>query len=189
VIYPPVVVKGSTDVIVLEDHVEAFGDRYIIRATVVGAYTSLVGYGGSSVSGNITAGAAAIDYRGYKIILLGFASTSGAVSYESDDVLVSLDAAGGYVLYKKVGLAVYYRHIEATADGLVHIWIPARSMPSYRAPAEAHVVVDPERGVYIINGAEYVFDILTPPGKQSGVLIAWAVFADRSGTYAFKINP
>lgn len=189
VIYPPVVVAGGTDVIVLEDHVETSGDRYVIRAAVVGAYTSLVGYGGSSVSGNITAGAAAIDYMGYKIILLGFASTNRAVSYESDDVLVSLDESGGYVLYKKAGLAVYYMHIEATANGVVHIWIPARSMPSYRAPAKAHVVVDPERGVYIINDAEYVFDILTPPEKRSGVLIAWAVFADRSGIYTFRINP
>jgi hypothetical protein len=149
-----------------------------------------VGYGGSSVEGNITAGAAAIDYAGYKIMLIGFASTKGVVSYDSDDVYVSLDTSGGYVLYKRVGLAVYYRHIEATANGgPVHIWLPATSLPSYRAPARAHVVVDPSRGVYIINGVEYMFDILQPPRKQKGVLIAWAVYADRSGTYVFKINP
>jgi len=190
VIYPPINVDNGVDVIVLEDHVTVSGGMYRITANVVGFYTSIVAYGGSSAEGNITAGVAAINYAGYKVVLLGFASTRNSIFYNSSAVLVNLNLDGGYVIYKSLSLAVYYRRIS-TYVGLntVNIWIPAQSLPSTLAPAEVHVVVNPVRGTYIIGGAEYVFSLLTPPPKQRGVLLTWAVAADRSGTYSLRINP
>jgi hypothetical protein len=103
---------------------------------------------------------------------------------------VRLNTGGGYVLYTPISMAVYYRHLQYNISGtVVHVWVPARTLPTTLASASVHVVIDAEYGVYYVNNVAYGLEAGTPPQKHRGVLRAWFVTTDRSGRYVFTINP
>jgi len=190
VLYPNAPIANGFDLILVEDHVTVSGGQYSVVASAVGSYRSVVAYGGSSVSGNITYGAAVIKYGGYEIPVVGFASTNATLTQDFPGIQVRLDANGGYVLYTPISMAVYYRHYQYNVSNtIVHVWVPARTQPTTLASASVHVVVDPQYGVYYINGAAYALDVGTPPRQYKGLLRSWLVYTGQSGKYVFTINP
>jgi hypothetical protein len=190
VLYPSGGIANGFDLIVVEDHVSVNDGQYSIVTSVVGAFRSVVGYGGSSVSGNITNGVAVIRYGGYDIPVVAFASTNSTIVQDFPGIQVRLNTGGGYVLYTPVSMAVYYRHLQFNVSGtVVHVWVPARSLPTTLTSASVHVTVDPEFGVYYINNVAYGLERGTPPQKHRGVLRAWLVYTTQSGRYTFTINP
>jgi len=190
VLYPNAGIANGFNLILVEDHVTVSGGQYSVVATAVGSYRSVVAYGGSSVTGNITYGTAVIKYGGYEIPVVGFASTNATLVQDFPGIQVRLDANGGYVLYTPISMAVYYRHYQFNVSNtIVHVWVPAKTQPTTLASASIHVVVDPQYGVYYVNGAAYALDIGTPPKQYTGVLRSWIVYATQGGTYAFTINP
>jgi len=190
-LYPNAPVANGFDLILVEDHVTVSGGQYSVVASVVGSYRSVVAYGGSSVSGNITYGAAVIKYGGYEIPVVGFASTNSTLVQDFPGIQVRLDANGGYVLYTPISMAVYYRHYQFNVSNtIVHVWVPAKTQPTTLASgASIHVVIDAQHGVYYINGAAYALDVGTPPRQYKGLLRSWLVYSGQSGKYVFTINP
>jgi len=189
VLYPREIVNGY-DLIVIEDHVSVDNGRYSIVASAAGAYKSLVAYGGSSVSGNITNGVALIKYGGYEIPVVAFASTNSTVVQDFPGIEVRLDASGGFVHYKPVSMAIYYRHASFNVSNtVVHVWVPAKTLPTKLASVSVHVTIDPEYGTYHVNGVAYGLEYGTPPQKFKGVLRSWLVYTKNSGRYVFTINP
>lgn len=190
VLYPNAGIVNGFDLILVEDHVSVSGGQYSIVASAVGLYRSVVSYGGSTVSGNITYGVAVIKYGGYEIPVVGFASTNATIVQDFPGIQVRLGAAGGYVLYIPIRMAVYYRHLQYNISGTpVHVWVPARTLPTTLASASLHVTVDPEYGTYYINGVAYGLEIGTPPRQYRGVLRSWIVYTASGGRYVFTINP
>jgi hypothetical protein len=156
----------------------------------VGSFRSLVAYGGSSVSGNITNGIAVIKYGGYEIPVVAFASTNSTLVQDFPGVQVRLDKNGGYVVYTPVSMAIYYRHVQYNVSGtVVHVWVPTKTLPTKLADASVHVTIDPEFGVYYLNNVAYWLEIGTPPQKLKGILRSWLVYTTESGRYTFTINP
>jgi hypothetical protein len=189
-LYPNGGIVNGYDLILVEDHVTDSGGQYSIVASAVGSFRSLVAYGGSSVSGNITYGTAYITYGYYKIPVLGFASTNSTLTQDFPGIQVRLDTNGGYVLYTPISMAVYYRHYQYNVSStVVHVWVPARTLPTTLTSASVHVTIDSEHGVYYINGVAYGLELGTPPRKYNGVLRSWVVYTDVSGRYQFTINP
>jgi hypothetical protein len=189
VLYPSDVVNGY-DLIVVEDHVTVAGGQYSIVASAAGAYKSLVAYGGSSVSGNITNGVALIKYGGYEIPVVAFASTNSTINQDFPGIEVRLGASGGFVHYKPISMAIYYRSASFNVSGTtVYVWVPAKTLPTTLASVSAHVTVDPEYGTYYVNGVAYGLEYGTPPQKHRGVLRSWLVYTKDSGKYVFTINP
>jgi len=190
VLYPNTGVVNGFDLILVEDHVSVTDGQYSIVASAVGSFRSLVAYGGSSVSGNITNGVAVIKYGGYEIPVIGFASTNSTLVQDFPGIQVRLDVSGGYVLYTPISMAVYYRHYQYNVSNtVVHVWVPTKTQPTTLASASVHVVVDPEYGTYYINGVAYGLDIGTPPRQYRGVLRSWLVYTTAGGKYVFTINP
>jgi len=191
VLYPNAGIVNGYNLILVEDHVTVSGGQYSVVASAVGSYRSVVAYGGSSVTGNITYGTAVIKYGGYEIPVIGFASTNSTLVQDFPGIQVRLDANGGYVLYTPISMAVYYRHYQFNVSNtIVHVWVPAKTQPSTLASgASIHVVIDPQYGVYYINGAAYALDVGTPPRQSTGVLRSWLVYTSQGGKYAFTINP
>lgn len=189
-LYPTKGIVKGYDLIIVEDHVNVDNERYSLIVTTTGSFRSLVAYGGSSVKGNITNGAAIIKYGGYDIPVLAFASTNSTVIQDFPSIQIRLDKNGGYVLYKPVSLAVYYRYIQFNISGtVVHVWMPAKTLPTNLANASAHVTIDPEFGVYYLNNVAYNLELGTPPRKLRGILRAWLVYTKESGKYVITINP
>jgi len=189
VLYPGDIVNGF-DLIVVEDHVFVDNGKYSIVASAVGAYRSLVAYGGSSVSGNITNGVGVINYGGYTIPVVGFASTNSTIIQDFPGIEVRLGDSGGYVYYKPINMAIYYRYSRFNVSNtVIHVWVPAKTLPPKLSSASVHVTIDPEYGVYYVNGVAYGLDIGTPPRKHKGVLRSWVVYTTESGRYVFTINP
>jgi hypothetical protein len=189
-LYPNAPIPNGYDLILVEDHVSVSGGQYQITTSAVGYYKSIVGYGGSTVSGNITNGIALIKYGGYDIPVLGFASTNSTLVKDFPGIQVRLNTDGGYVLYVPVNMAIYYRHMQFNISGtLVNVWVPARTLPTTLTSASAHVTVDPQYGVYYVNGVAYGLEWGTPPQKHRGVLRGWLVYTSNSGRYSFTINP
>jgi len=165
------------------------GAQYTIVANTVGTYRSVVAYGGTT-SGNITSGVAVIKYGGYEVPIVGIASTNATLVQDFPGMQVRLDENGGYVLYTPISMAVYYRHYRYNiSNTIVHVWVPAKTQPTSLASASAHVVVDPEYGVYYINGVAYALDVGTPPRQYKGVLRSWLVYTTQSGRYVITVNP
>jgi hypothetical protein len=190
VLYPNAGVVNGFDLILVEDHVTVSDGQYSIVASAVGSFRSLVAYGGSSVSGNITNGVAVIKYGGYEIPVVGFASTNSTLTQDFPGIQVRLDANGGYVLYTPISMAVYYRHYQYNVSNtVVHVWVPAKTQPTTLASASLHVVVDPQYGTYYINGVAYGLDVGTPPRQYRGILRSWLVYTTAGGKYVFTINP
>lgn len=190
VLYPNADVVNGFDLILVEDHVTVSDGQYSLVASAVGSFRSLVAYGGSSVSGNITNGVAVIKYGGYEIPVVGFASTNSTLTQDFPGIQVRLDVNGGYVLYTPISMAVYYRHYQYNVSStVVHVWVPAKTQPTTLASASLHVVVDPEYGTYYVNGVAYGLDIGTPPRQYRGILRSWLVYTTAGGTYVFTINP
>jgi hypothetical protein len=190
VLYPNGDIVNGYDLILVEDHVSVADGQYHIVASAIGAFKSLVAYGGSTVSGNITNGVGIIKYGGYIIPVIGFASTNSNITQDFPGIKVRLDTNGGYVLYTPVSMAVYYMHLQYNiSNTVVHVWVPARTMPTTLASASVHVTIDPEHGVYYINGVAYGLELGTPPRKYNGILRSWVVYTDVSGRYQFTINP
>jgi hypothetical protein len=190
VLYPNANIANGYDLIVVEDHVSVSGGQYSIVASAVGAFRSLVAYGGSTVSGNITNGVAIIKYGGYEIPVVGFASTNSNLTQDFPGIQVRLRVDGGYVLYTPISMAIYYRHYQFNVSNtVVHVWVPAKTQPTTLASASVHVVVDPEYGTYYINGVAYSLDTGTPPRQYRGVLRSWLVYTTSGGKYTFTINP
>ncbi len=190
VLYPSGDLVNGFDLIVVEDHVETTNGQYIVVTTAVGSYSSLVAYGGSSATGNITFGTAVIKYGGYVIPVLAFASTNSTVAQDFPGIRVRLDENGGYVLYTPVSMAIYYRHLQYNISGrVVHVWVPAKSLPSRLADASVHVTIDPEFGIYYLNNVAYRLELGTPPRKYRGILRSWIVYTSESGRYTLTINP
>jgi hypothetical protein len=190
VLYPNADVVNGFDLILVEDHVTVSDGQYSIVASAVGSFRSLVAYGGSSVSGNITNGVAVIKYGGYEIPVVGFASTNSTLTQDFPGIQVRLDVNGGYVLYTPISMAVYYRHYQYNVSStVVHVWVPAKTQPTTLASASLHVVVDPEYGTYYVNGVAYGLDIDTPPRQYRGILRSWLVYTTAGGRYVFTINP
>jgi hypothetical protein len=189
VLYPTSDLPGGYDLIVLEDHVEVRDGTYVVVAKAYGTYKSLVGYGGASVSGNITHGQAAIRYSDYIIPLAAFASTNDRISQDYPGMEIRLDSQGGYVAYPNISLVIYYRAYTFNISGtIVYVWLPSSTgsiIPDY----DKHVYVDQVYGVYYINGVPYPLEIIPPRKPYKGILRAWLVAADKSGTYVFRINP
>jgi hypothetical protein len=190
VLYPNADVVNGFDLILVEDHVTVSDGQYSLVASAVGSFRSLVAYGGSSVSGNITNGVAVIKYGGYEIPVVGFASTNSTLTQDFPGIQVRLDVNGGYVLYTPISMAVYYRHYQYNVSStVVHVWVPAKTQPTTLASASLHVVVDPEYGTYYVNGVAYGLDIGTPPRQYRGILRSWLVYTTAGGKYVFTINP
>jgi len=190
VLYPNGGIANGYDLILVEDHVTVSDGQYSIVASAVGSFRSLVAYGGSSVSGNITNGVAVIKYGGYEIPVVGFASTNSTLVQDFPGIQVRLDVNGGYVLYTPISMAVYYRHYQYNVSStVVHVWVPARSLPTTLTSASVHVTIDSQYGVYYINGVAYGLEYGTPPQKFRGVLRSWLVYTTTSGKYVFTINP
>jgi hypothetical protein len=176
--------------ILVEDHVTVSSGQYQITASAVGYYKSLVAYGGSTVSGNISSGVAIIKYGGYDIPVLGFASTNSTITQDFPGIQLRLNTDGGYVLYTPVSMAVYYRRFQFNVSGtVVYVWVPARTLPTTLTSASVHVTVDPQYGVYYINNVAYPLETGTPPQKLGGILRSWLVYTKESGRYVFTINP
>jgi hypothetical protein len=189
-LYPTRDVVNGYDLIVIEDHVHVENGKYSLVTSAVGSFRSLVAYGGSTVTGNITHGAAVIRYGGYEIPVVAFASTNSTIVQDFPGIQVRLDENGGYVFYKPISMAVYYRHSQFNISGTaVHVWVPTKTLPTRLADASVHVAIDPEFGVYYINNVAYSLELGTPPQKLKGVLRAWLVYTTASGRYAFTINP
>jgi hypothetical protein len=189
-LYPTRDIVNGYDLIVIEDHVHVENGRYSLVASAAGSFRSLVAYGGSTVRGNITNGAAVIKYGGYDIPVVAFASTNSTIVQDFPGIQVRLDKNGGYVLYKPVSLAIYYRYAQFNISGTaVHVWVPAKTLPTKLADASVHVTIDPEFGVYYINNVAYNLELGTPPQRLKGILRAWLVYTTESGRYVFTINP
>jgi hypothetical protein len=190
VLYPTREIVNGYDLIVIEDHVHVENGQYVLVTSAVGSFRSLVAYGGSTVSGNITNGIAVIRYGGYEIPVVAFASTNSTIIQDFPGIQVRLDANGGYVFYKPVGMAVYYKyHRFNISNTVVHVWVPAKTLPTRLADALVHVTIDPEFGVYYLNNVAYNLEIGTPPQKLRGILRSWLVYTTQSGRYVFTINP
>jgi hypothetical protein len=190
VLYPNAALANGFDLILVEDHVDVNNGQYSIVASAVGSYRSIVAYGGSSVSGNITNGIAVIKYGGYEIPVVGFASTNSSIVQDFPGIQVRLSTSGGYVLYTPLSMAIYYRHLQYNiSNTVVHVWVPSKTQPATLASASLHVVIDPEYGTYYINGVAYGLDMDTPPKQYKGVLRSWLVYTTAGGSYVFTINP
>jgi hypothetical protein len=190
VLYPNGDIVNGYDLILVEDHVSVANGQYHIVASAIGAFKSLVAYGGSTVSGNITNGVGIIKYGGYIIPVIGFASTNSNITQDFPGIKVRLDTNGGYVLYTPISMAVYYRHYQYNVSStVVHVWVPAKTQPTTLASASLHVVVDPQYGTYYINGVAYGLDVGTPPRQYRGILRSWLVYTTAGGKYVFTINP
>jgi hypothetical protein len=190
VLYPTGGIVNGFDLIAVEDHVSVNDGKYSIVTSVVGSYRSLVAYGGSSVSGNITNGVALIRYGGYEIPVLAFASTNSTIIQDFPGIEVRLDTNGGYVHYKPISMAIYYRYSRFNVSNtVVHLWVPTKTLPTRLASVSVHVTIDPEFGVYYVNGVAYGLEYGTPPQRHRGILRAWLVYTDKSGRYVFTINP
>jgi hypothetical protein len=190
VLYPNGDIANGYNLILVEDHVSVTDGQYSIVASAIGAFKSLVAYGGSTVSGNITNGVGLIKYGGYIIPVIGFASTNSTIIQDFPGIKVRLDTNGGYVLYTPVSMAIYYTHLQYNiSNTVVHVWVPTRTLPTTLTSASVHVTIDPEHGVYYINGVAYGLEFGTPPRKYNGILRSWVVYADADGRYQFTINP
>jgi hypothetical protein len=190
VLYPTRDLANGYDLIVIEDHVHVENGKYSLVTAAVGSFRSLVAYGGSSVSGNITRGIAVIRYGGYEIPIVAFASTNSTITQDFPGIQVRLSQDGGFVLYKPVSMAIYYRyHRFNVSNTVVHVWVPAKTLPTRLADVTVHVTIDPEFGVYYINHVAYNLELGTPPQKLRGILRSWLVYTQESGRYVFTINP
>jgi hypothetical protein len=190
VLYPTREIVNGFDLIVIEDHVHVENGQYSLVTSAVGSFRSLVAYGGSTVSGNITSGVAVIRYGGYEIPIVAFASTNSTVVQDFPGIQVRLSADGGYVLYTPISMAVYYRyHRFNVSNTVVHVWVPSKTLPTRLADASVHVTIDAEFGVYYINNVAYNLELGTPPQKLRGILRSWLVYTQESGRYVFTINP
>jgi hypothetical protein len=190
VLYPTRDLVNGYDLIVIEDHVHVENGQYTLVTSAAGSFRSLVAYGGSTVSGNITNGIAVIRYGGYEIPILAFASTNSTITQDFPSIEARLDTSGGYVLYKPVSMAIYYRyHRFNVSNTVVHVWVPAKTLPTRLADASVHVTIDPEFGVYYLNNVAYNLELGTPPQKLRGILRSWLVYTKESGRYVFTINP
>ena len=161
-------------------------------ARLATTFRSLVAYGGSSVTGNITFGSAYIIHGYYKIPVVGFASTNRTITQDFPGMRIRLTETGGYVVYTPVSMAVYYqRYTFNISNTVVYVWVPAKSRPStLTTEATQHVYIDPETSFYYINGVPYRLVIDAPPRRtHTGVLRSWVLTANRYGTYVFQINP
>jgi hypothetical protein len=192
VLYPNGDLVYGFNAIFIEDHVEAEGDHYRVTSRLVSVFRSLVAYGGSGVTGNITYGSAYIIYGYYKIPVVGFASTNSIVIQDFPGMKVRLMVDGGYVVYTPVSMAVYYRRYTFDIGSTtVYVWVPAKSLPSVlTTEASQHVYIDPETAFYYVNGAPYRLIIDAPPTRTHvGVLRSWVLYANRYSSYMFQINP
>ena len=192
VLYPTSGIYNGFNVIFIEDHVDVEDGRYVVRSGLSGTFRSLVAYGGSSVTGNITYGVAYITFGYYKIPVVGFASTNATITQDFPGMKVRLTADGGYVVYTPVSMAVYYRRYTFDIGGTtVYVWVPAKSLPSVlTTEASQHIYIDPEAAFYYVNGAPYRLTIDVPPTRTHvGVLRSWVLYANRYGAYVFQINP
>jgi len=168
------------------------GGQFRIVARLGTSFTSLVAYGGSGVTGNITYGTAYIVSNYYKIPIIGFASTNATVTQDFPGMKVRLTVDGGYVVYTPVSMAVYYQRYTFDIGGTtVYVWVPAKSLPSVlTTDASQHVYIDPEAAFYYVNGMPYRLSIDAPPTRTYvGVLRSWVLYANRYGAYVFQINP
>ena len=191
-LYPNDDVKNGFNVIFIEDHVAVEGDHFKVVARLSGSFRSLVAYGGSSVTGNITYGSAYIKYNYYTIPIIGFASTNATITQDFPGIQVRLREDGGYVIYTPVSMAIYYqRYVFNLSNTVVYVWVPARTLPGVLSTeATMHVYIDPENCFYYVNGQPYRLSIDAPPRRlYRGVLRSWVIYADRYGTYVFQVNP
>jgi len=192
VLYPNGDVVNGFNVIFLEDHVDIEGDHYKVVSRLANTFRSLVAYGGSSVTGNITYGSAYIQFNYYKIPVIGFASTNDTITQDFPGMKVRLTASGGYVVYTPVSMAVYYRRYTFNfSNTVVYVWVPAKSLPNdLSTDATQHVYIDPEAAFYYVNGVPYRLLIDAAPRRlYKGVLRSWVIYSDRYGTYIFQVNP
>jgi len=191
-LYPDSDLVNGFNVIFIEDHVQTDGNQFKIVARLGTSFVSLVAYGGSGVTGNITYGTAYIVTNYYKIPIIGFASTNSMITQDFPGMKVRLTADGGYVVYTPVSMAIYYRRYAFNISGTtVYVWVPAKSLPStLTTEATQHVTIDPETGFYYVNGQPYRLTIDAPPTRiYKGVLRSWVLTANRYGVYVFQINP
>ncbi len=192
-LYPNRDIANGYNVIFLEDHVEEVSPgTYKIVARLGTTFRSLVAYGGSSVTGNISYGTAYIETQYYRIPVLAFASTNSTIVQDFPGIMLRLTEDGGYVIYTPVSMAIYYRRYEFDVGGTkVYVWVPAKQLPAKLATGVTqHVYIDPETCLYYVNGQPYRLIIDAPPRRAyKGVLRSWIVHANRYGTYVFQINP
>jgi hypothetical protein len=192
VLYPTSGIVNGYNVIFLEDHVNEEAGRYVVRASMGTSFRSLVAYGGSSVTGNITFGSAYITYGYYRIPVVGFASTNSTITQDFPGMKVRLTTVGGCVIYTPVNMAVYYRRYTFNIGSTtVYVWVPAKDLPSSLcSEATQHVYIDPETAFYYVNGAPYRLLIDAPPNRiHNGVLRSWVIYSNRYGAYVFQVNP
>ena len=191
-LYPTSGLVNGYNVIFLEDHVNEVGGRYVVSAGLGSTFRSLVAYGGSSVTGNITFGSAYITHGYYRIPVVAFASTNSTITQDFPGMQVRLRADGGCVIYTPVSMAVYYRrHTFNIGSDVVYVWVPARNLPgTLCSGATQHVYIDPESTFYYVNGAPYRLTIDAPPSTAPrGILRSWVIYSNRYGTYVFQVNP
>lgn len=184
--------NAYTGIIVLEDHVQTGTGGYYITATVFGSYRSIVSWGGSSVSGNITAGVGYVDVGNYRLILFGVASTNSTVQFEDSSIKYYLTSTGGYILYKPASAAVYVRPLVFNVSNTkVYVWVPTNTQTATPSGVQYHITVDPQNGVAYVNGNFMPVGLTALDSKwlKKGVNIGWAVTASASGTYKIQINP
>ncbi len=191
-LYPDRDIVNGFNVIFIEDHVEEVDGYYRINVRLASVFRSLVAYGGSGVTGNITYGTAYIVTNYYKIPIVGFASTNATIRQDFPGMMVRLTQDGGYVVYTPVSMAIYYRRYTFNiGNTVVYVWVPAKSLPSTLVTeVTQHVYIDPEAAFYYVNGQPYRLVIDEPPRRApKGVLRSWVLYANRYGTYVFQINP
>jgi len=189
-VYPTSDIPNGYDLILVEDHVTVSDGQYYLTATAYGTFQSVIGYGGSKVSGNISSGMPYIIYGGVSIPIIAVASTSSNVTVDYPGMQIRLDKNGGYILYTQPNLALYYRYMAFNVSGVtVHVWAPAKSLPTTLTNAEHHAYIDPVNGIAYIDGSPSGLVPGVVQTARKGVLRAWLVYTDKGGTYAFNIYP
>jgi len=181
-------VPSGVNLIYIPSWVTYNGTAYVFSATLAGPSVVLVAYGGSSVNTALQYGNPYVDIGSDRIYLVGVASKNGTAYFDCPGVKARLDANGGYILYNGKH-AVYYVHESFnTTAGVVHVWTVAPSYPSLLVSNATNHIVMTQYGVQV-NGVPYQVGLGTYGSAKTGVLKAWVVYAESSGTYTFTINP
>jgi len=181
-------VPNGINLIYIPSWVTYNGTAYVFSATLAGPSVVLVAYGGSSVSTGLQYGNPYVDIGSDRIYLVGVASKNGTAHFDCPGINVRLDANGGYILYNGRHAVYYVREAFNTTAGVVYVWTVAPSYPSLLVSNATNHIIMTQYGVKV-NGVPYQVGLGTYGSVKTGVLKAWMVYVDTSGTYTFAINP
>jgi len=181
-------VPNGVNLIYIPDWVTYNGTAYVFSATLAGPSTVLVAYGGSTVKTALQNGNPYVDIGGDRIYLVGVASKNGTAYFDCPGIKARLDANGGYIIYNGKHAVYYRREAFNTTAGVVYVWTVAPSYPTLLVHNATNHIVMTQYGVRV-NGVPYQLGLGTYGSAQTGVLKAWVVYVDTSGTYGFTINP